>query len=40
LRSVSSQWLKSPPRMKWSAARFASFNHFHIDGLSFEEHVA
>ncbi len=40
LRSVSSQWLKSPPRMKWSAVRFASFNRFHIDVLSFEEQVA
>ncbi len=35
--SVSSQWLKSPPRMKWLATRFISLNHFHIDVLSFEE---
>ncbi len=39
-RSVSSQWLKSPPRMKWSATRFASLNRFHIDVLSFEEQAA
>jgi len=35
--SVSSQWLKSPPRMKWSTIIFASLNRFHIDALLFEE---
>ncbi len=35
--SISFQWFKSPPRMKWLAIRFASLNYFHIDALSFEE---
>jgi hypothetical protein len=39
-RTVSSQWLKLPPRMKWSIARFASLNRFHIVAFSFEEHAA
>jgi hypothetical protein len=29
--------LKSPPRLKWSATRFVSLNHFHIDAFLFEE---
>jgi hypothetical protein len=37
LHSVFSQWLKSPPRMKWSITRFVSFYRFHIDALSFEQ---
>ncbi len=39
-RSVSSQWLKSPPRMKWSTARFVSLNRFRIVALLFEEQAA
>jgi hypothetical protein len=38
--SIYFQWLKSPPRMKWSTARFVSLNCFHINALSFEEQVA
>jgi hypothetical protein len=37
--SVSSQWLKAPPRMKRSTTRFTSLNCFHIEVLSFEEQV-
>ncbi len=38
-RSIFSQWLKSPPRMKWLIVIFASLHRFHIDALLFEEQV-